>query len=546
MKKLNTKNVIDKCIKVHGNKFDYTLVDYVNATTPIRVLCKKHDEFTVLVHNHIKYSTGGCKQCQIESNTKSTNDFIIEANKIHENKYDYSKTKYIRNDAHVIITCPIHGDFSVKPIYHTKKQNGCSKCSSSSSEQKLKKFITKAHEKHKNKYNYSQAKYVNHNLIENIMCPVHGLFNQSPSTHLRSGGCIKCGVQTKTKSNVQFIQDAIAIHKDKYDYSKTKYIRNDVPVTITCKNGHTFEQKPTHHLTGSGCPSCSKTTSKAENEIVDYITSIIDTPIITNSHQVIPPLEIDIYIPQFNLAIEFCGLYWHHTDRPHITPSYHAKKQRKCKKQEIQLITIFDHEWNNSIKRSIIKSIIRNKLHLSNKIYARKCTIDIINSSEYKQFLNANHIQGHRPASIKIGLRYNDELVQVVSLGKSRFTKSHEFEIIRIATKLNFHVVGGVSKLFKYILSVFSINSIVSYADLRFGDGNVYSTLNFTLTHTSSPNYWYTSDFKTLHSRLSFQKHKLIKNGLNSQLTEKQIMQSGGYYRIYDCGNNKWEWIRNN
>lgn len=280
-------------------------------------------------------------------------------------------------------------------------------------------------------------------------------------------------------------------------------------------------------------------TSMYENEIVDFIKSIKnDIEIILNDRTIIEPFDLDIYLPEYKVAIDFDGFFYH-SESKGKNHSYHLNKTNLCKEKDITLLHIFEDEW--VYKSHVIKSIILNKLGLiPNKIFARKCVIKEVTPAEAREFLENNHIQGNVCSSIKLALFYNDEMVSLLTFGKSRFNKNYEYEIHRFCSKLNTSVVGGFSKLFKYFVNKYS-KSIITYADLRYGTGNVYLNNGFDLLHASKPNYYYFKLPSILReSRNKYQKHKLEKklDYFNPGLSEIENMRINGYDRIWDCGNN--------
>lgn len=192
------------------------------------------------------------------------------------------------------------------------------------------------------------------------------------------------------------------------------------------------------------------------------------------------------------------------------------------------------------LKKHAWKSIILNKLQLSNKIYARKCIIKEINSKDSKEFLNNNHLQGHINSSIKLGLFYENELISLMTFGKSRYNKKYEYELLRYCNKKYVSVVGGASRLFKYFIKSYFPKNIISYCDLRYGNGNLYENLGMKLLRVSKPNYYYFRlNEKILYSRVKFQKHKLdnLLENFDSDLTEAENMFNHGFRRIWDSGN---------
>lgn len=249
---------------------------------------------------------------------------------------------------------------------------------------------------------------------------------------------------------------------------------------------------------------------------------------VSNTRQIIKPYELDIYLPDIKLAIEYNGSYWH-SDK---NKNYHLNKTELCNEKGIQLFHIFDFD-----NLDIWKSMISNKLGLNTKIYARKCIIKELEYKEVKDFLNINHLQGTCNSKINLGLFYNDELVEVMTFGKPRFNKNYDYELLRLCTKKYYSVIGGASKLFNYFLKNYK-GSIISYANRRFSNGNIYRQLGFTELKKTEPNYWY-ADGKNVYSRYKCQKHKLPKllKTFKQELSEFENMTLNGYLRIYDCGN---------
>lgn len=288
-------------------------------------------------------------------------------------------------------------------------------------------------------------------------------------------------------------------------------------------------------------------TSNEENELIEYIKSIYSGEIILNSRNIISPQELDIYLPNLNIAIEYNGLYWH-SEKVGKNKNYHLNKTLLAQTKGIRLIHIFSDEWNN--KKDIVKIKLNNilKLNLQNKIYARKCEIKEVSISDKNEFLNKFHIQGADRSEIKLGLYYNNELVACMTFSKPRLaigkTKTNKisYELSRYATSYN--ITGGASKLLKYFIKNYKPELIYSYSDNRWSDpnNNMYLNIGFTKKQTSLPGYYYTKDFiKRLH-RFNFNKTKLKQQGYDTlNKTEFKIMDELGYNRIWDCGTTKFE-----
>lgn len=286
-------------------------------------------------------------------------------------------------------------------------------------------------------------------------------------------------------------------------------------------------------------PTDNKQVSGLELDIINFVSSLVD--IKTKDREVLNGKELDILIPIKNLAIEFNGLYWH--SDIYKDKNYHLNKTIECNKKGVDLLHIFEDEWLE--KSVIVKSIIKNKLGLCDKrIYARNCEIRVVNKSEEKLFLNSNHIQGFVGSNVSYGLYRNGELISIMTFGGLRKSlgynsKNGSYEMLRFCNKLNYNVVGGASKLFKHFLKKNNPKQIISYSDMRYFNGSLYNKLGFELVNQTKPNYFYVINHNR-ENRFKYRKDVLVKEGFDKSLTEKEIMKSRGYNRIWDCGNKKW------
>ena len=309
--------------------------------------------------------------------------------------------------------------------------------------------------------------------------------------------------------------------------------------------GNEFEQRV--YYTGIGVedrcvPRCLKCFPKhgssiAEKEVLDFVKSIYNGRIIENNQTVLENrLELDIYIPDKKVAIEFDGLYWH-SEENGKDASYHLNKTVECEKNGIRLIHIFEDEWNE--KREIVKDRIKSILGVGQKrIFARKCSIMQLDSKTANEFLEANHLQGRDCSLFRYGLYYGGELVAVMTFGKPRFDNDHDYELIRFASHNGYCIAGGASRLLRHFRDSHD-GSIVTYADRRYSDGTFYAKLGFALKGVSQPNYWYVKNYDKL-SRYACQKHKLpalLGNGFDASLSERENMIANGYHVVHDCGN---------
>lgn len=221
IKRLTNDDIINKAMVVHGNKYDYTKLNYSSSKNKIEIICKKHGSFFQLVDNHINKKTG-CPKCRCECLSKkfrcSIENFIEKANIIHKNIYDYSNTKYINSKTEIEILCKFHGIFKQKPNYHLNG-NGCPKCVKNRPLDKS-LFITLANQKHNNQYTYKNIKFKNFFKRISITCKKHGDFLQRPYKHLSGNGCPKCS-KNISRMETNFL-DILKINKRQFPIQNFK------------------------------------------------------------------------------------------------------------------------------------------------------------------------------------------------------------------------------------------------------------------------------------------------------------------------------------
>jgi len=225
MKRKTTEQFIIEARKIHGDKYDYSLVEYIGAHHKINIICKQHDKFKQTPHHHL--NSHGCKKCnyinQSNKQKMDLNNFITRSNIIHNNKYDYSLVEYKNNCTKVKIICPIHGVFNQIPQDHLKGC-GCSECCVNK-RLTTKIFIDKSKEIHNNKYDYSLVNYINNRIKVKIICPVHGIFEQIPNSHLLGNGCIYCN-DSKGEKQIKAILNKLNItYESQKKFDNCKYIK---------------------------------------------------------------------------------------------------------------------------------------------------------------------------------------------------------------------------------------------------------------------------------------------------------------------------------
>ena len=263
-KKLTTEEFIEKSIKIHNNLYDYSLVDYQNNYTKVKIICKEHGEFMQAPQDHFR--AHGCPKCS-KTLKLTKEEFLKRSNEIHGNKFNYSMVDYINCEEKVSIICSLHGCFKQIPKSHMKGI-GCPKCSCKAKPSN-EEFIIKANNKHDYLYDYSKVNYINNHTNIEIGCLKHGYFNQTPQKHLFGRGCPICGGSLRL-TNEKFIEKSNLIHDNLYDYSEVNYKNSDTDVKIKCKIHGSFNQNPHNHLQGNGCQLCGYS-SKGELKIKNIL-----------------------------------------------------------------------------------------------------------------------------------------------------------------------------------------------------------------------------------------------------------------------------------
>jgi len=291
------------------------------------------------------------------------------------------------------------------------------------------------------------------------------------------------------------------------------------------------------------CNPIHKNFSLKEKKVVEFIKSIYFGEIIENKK--VSDYEIDIFIPEYSLGIEFNGLYWHSEVK--VENTYHLKKTNMCENEGIHLIHIFEDDWD--YKSNIVKSRLLNLLNKSNKIYARECDIKQVSFVDTDDFLNKNHLQGNCVSKYRYGLYFKDELVSLMTFGSLRknlgsISEEGSYELLRFCNKLNTSVIGGANKLFKYFIDQIDPKKIISYADRSWtmnNDNSLYDKLGFVKDGISKPSYSYVVKDIRL-DRFIYRKDILVKEGYDPNLSEHEIMLNRNIYRIYDSGNIRYVW----
>lgn len=356
-KRRTREEFIQQAKAIHGDKYIYDKVVYVNDSTKVTIVCPKHGDFQI-TPDRLIHSKQGCKQCGLErrgeQSRMSQQEFIQRATAIHAGKYTYGKVKYIESHSKVIITCPIHGDFTQRAYQHLNG-HGCPKCGREAANEKervsTEEFITRAKASHTIAYDYSHVVMTGMHDPVYIICPEHGGFWQEPVSHLQGCDCPQCAYKEisrkKTKSQEQFIEDARKVHGDRYDYSETVYVNALKKVAIRCKrHDRIFWQKPNAHLNGNGCPICQQ--SHLENDVMRLLRfHSIEFEVEKTFDWLVykGPLFLDFFLPEYSIAIECQGEqhfsasdYYGGAEAFALTKKRDRQKERLCEKHGIKML----------------------------------------------------------------------------------------------------------------------------------------------------------------------------------------------------------------
>lgn len=589
MKKLTAEEFIKKAKEVHGDRYNYSKVNYINSQEKVCIICPEHGEFWQKPYNHLN----GAK-CPLCNRRKwNTETFIEEARKVHGDRYDYSKVvfKSCRDKVCIILHEKDRngneiGEFWQLPLLHIngggsqKEQRGrkeecweVRKCPICGNEFKVRKKYKKICcseecrlryvELHKDEINEKKRVSLQNTLLKKTQEEKDKIRERIKNT------CIeKYGVDnfSKTDEARKISSEKMKIFKKKWDEhvlkdilipKYTKICENDnlellefrgrFDCDVRCKKcGNVFNTKCLGYLSDSTTKNICRVCHPIEpllgptifeKSFEDFLIDI-GVRYYKNDRNIIAPQEIDFFLPDYGVGFELDGLYWHSEIQKPV--NYHVDKTEKCNKLGIRLIHIFEDEWIN--KQEICKSRIKSILGMSDtKIYARKCVVSEIDNITYRNFINANHIQGVHYGKFYYGLFFNGELVSVMSFSGlrknlGRKTEDGSYELLRFCNKLNTNVIGGAGKLLKYFIKINNPKSIISYADRRWSNGNMYYKLGFSFVRNSKPSYSYVINGER-KDRFGFRKSELVKRyNCPKEMSEHEFCLSNNWYRIYDCG----------
>ena len=547
----NKQYKLDKLEQWHPH-LDFSKAIYTKATEKITVICSTHGEFSKRYSDFKELS--GCPSCGKEKmkikNSLTQEEFIEKVSRINPN-LDLSETVYINSNTPVTIISPVKGRIQILPISLFKGLGNSSKSLTQE------KFINKVSNLYP-EYDFSNTIYKGMRELIEFICPKHGKISmQASSLYYRNSKCKQCSYEKRSSLSQEEFLEIMKNKNNPYnlDLSKSVYINTDTPIIVNCPIHGDFEKTPKLLIQNFICNKCSPSNySKYEIEIIDYIKSL-NIPEEDIIHSARPDFmngqELDIYLPKYNLAIEFNGTAYHHSSKSEYISNffkntykprnYHFNKWKLCYDNNITLLSIYDFYWIQENKKKIYKSKIKHYLKLDKVIYARKCNIiKDIDKDVAKIFIELNHIEGYGfqyKNSTYYGLYYKDKLVMVSIVGQfyNQSSKSFKYKLNRICTLKGYTVIGGISKLTKQMKKDFG--DFTYQITLSSGGSSLNSTSNYQII---LPRYfWVNPHTLKYYHRNYCQKQKLVKH-FNQKIlehdTENTYMERLGYLKIYDNG----------
>lgn len=371
---LTTKEFIKKASHIHNYKYNYDKTVYTKSINKLTVTCPIHGDFIVRASHHVSNRIPtGCPDCSKKNikhgKTKTLGQVLESFYNIYGDFYDYSQINYVDVNTPIKIYCTKHCNYFWQTPRGHQKGTKCPDCRKENPQKKQVKttedFINKCNLIHDCKFDYSLSKYTGRDSPITIICPDHGEFTTIARNHMAGYDCRKCSDKkssiNRVKSQKKFIEQCKSIHGDKYSYDKVNYKGCYSPIIIICKYHGEFLTSPHKILSGTNCPKCtqSKIRSNFEDEILNYIQSIYTGNVITNSRSILGNgKEIDIYIPEIKIAIECNGTYYH-SDK-YKNENYHIDKTNVAKENSIDLIHIWEHDWN--FNKQFYKNLIKHKI----------------------------------------------------------------------------------------------------------------------------------------------------------------------------------------
>jgi len=509
-----TVKVVSKFPQEVLDMYDFSQAVYTKALTPITgIVCPKHGVFQQY-SAQLRKNGAGCPACgeerRVQSRRMQPEDFVAQACQMHENAYEYGATRYTDMKTKVTVSCKEHGPFLISPIKHLYEKQGCPTCGEAKRGKRL--------------------------------------------TDVNVGAL--AAATSKRKHAELFVARAVEVHGGLYDYSLVEYEGAKQPVTIVCKKHGAFQQRPEKHLyEAQGCPRCGQKSS-GEAEVAAFLSGMASVD--PRNRSLIAPRELDIYLPNQRLAVEYCGMYWHSIGAQEDVAKQkrrHAEKHQLCKDVGVRLITLYESEWkqNNYAVRRLLRNAVGKA---KGRLMARKCILKEVSSQEARDFYDRYHPQGGAGNGEHFALFWGSKMVACMRFtvganDRGAAAANRTWTLTRYATRIT--VAGAASRLFKAFLAKHHPETVKSFSDNRFFDGGMYETLGFVLEAENEPDYAVWHQKLGLRPKSHYQrKHlpaRLKEVGMAEPFdpdtdprSESEMTFLMGARRIYDCGKKRWVW----
>lgn len=529
MRRRTQEDFLSESRELWGDRWDYSESIFITMKTHVLIKCKEHGEtFKQTPEGHLTGKVG-CLACN--GMRMDLPQFLIRAEKVWGDRWDYSDTSYLNFDSPVSIICKEHGAFHQSPANHLSGRVGCPKCHGL--RHTPQSYLEECLKVWGNRWDYSNTHYTKSTEPVTISCREHGSFSQRAASHLQGMvGCPSCsGVKL---SQDDFKRRATDTWGDRWDISHVKYLDIKSHVSVVCPDHGEFSQPAETFLLGRmGCPSCRPTgTSKGEKEMVDFIRSLgVETKTNVRGMLSDKSLELDVVVPDKSMAFEFNGVYYH--SEKFKDSKYHQRKKSLAAGAGLDLVYIWEDDWRD--RKEIVQEHIRQLLGCSTlpKVNGRDTEVRLLFSHEARDFLNTHHIQGFAAASVYLSLVGEDSKVVAVAAFKKR---GEDYELVRYATSAQ--VRGGHSKLVAFFERNYTYRNLITFADLSFGRGNLYLSTGWEFGGEVPPDYRYLVRQSRVH-KFNYRKQRFKDDPSlkwEEGLTERELALLNGLLRVYDAG----------
>lgn len=459
------------------------------------------------------------------------------------NKFSYAKCVYRGEHLRTVLTCKVHGDITMTPAEHLGYKLGCKACGRSSVGASRRRgnaaIIAALVAKHGDTYDLSKVTTDVANSTVEVGCRVHGWVTTSLKNMLKGQRpCRQCKGKnisdSKKQQGIECLLRAIEnSHRPQYTYDVATFTTYSSDIRIICpRHGEFWQNVGNHFAQRQGCPSCGTSRSLGEVAVAEYLAGL-GVAVETRNRRLLAPFEVDIYLPEFKVGVEYNGVYWHADDLGRRGTM--RNKWELANAAGIRLIQIFDDEWIT--RRPAVEGLLRSAVRKAGSIGARRLIAATVTPSVARDFLELHHLQGFLGARYHYGLFLGQELYAVASFGASRF-ETGITELIRYASSCN--IAGGLRKLIKHA----GLTRLTSYCDMRHGTGQSYLHAGFASAGITPADYWWFKGTKR-YARYECQKHRL-KTHLDfaehyaDAKTERQICEDAGFRKISGVGHLKF------